>query len=215
MNKTIGCIASIPEREHLLEKVIDSVVYQVDHLYVYLNGYKSVPSFLNRYWVTPILSDNSHWASAKMLQVDWHKWYYFCFDDDLEYPKDYVTVMKYWIDIYRWSGVVSCHGSVFDGDEARVSWFWDDEFNPVRVDLCWTGVCAFHTDWVKPTMDIFAEKNKVDLQLGVYCKQEWIPMYVIPHRWDRLTILDPKEETPSLWSKTNWQEILSRWNSHV
>ncbi len=41
---TVG-IASIPTRERGLYKTVQSLANQVDHIFVYLNGYKDKPSW--------------------------------------------------------------------------------------------------------------------------------------------------------------------------
>ena len=41
--KTIGAMATIPEREHVLPHSVASILPQVDELFVYLNGFEHTP----------------------------------------------------------------------------------------------------------------------------------------------------------------------------
>ena len=44
-DRCIGGMATIPERVDALQKTLDSVLDQFDHLYIYLNSFPSIPSF--------------------------------------------------------------------------------------------------------------------------------------------------------------------------
>src|SRR5690606_1026085 len=90
-----------------------SIVDQVDRLYVYLNGYESVPAYLNSDKITVYRSDD-HGDIAdngKFFGLRNHRsGVFFAMDDDLVYPQDYVARMIEALDSIDHAGVVGVHG---------------------------------------------------------------------------------------------------------
>ena len=108
-------IASIPERENMLQVVVNSLINQVDQLNVMLNGYKDAPIFLKQlefhtdklnYYAT----DNETGDAAKFFRVEQAKGLFFTCDDDIQYPPDYVQVMKKKLKEYDNKVILTNHG---------------------------------------------------------------------------------------------------------
>ena len=82
----IANIATIPEREQLLEKTVNSLKNQVDIIFICLNGHAKIPNFLiGSKNIIIQLSDNKKgdagkfwlYCTANLQIADW----FFCDDD--------------------------------------------------------------------------------------------------------------------------------------
>src|SRR5688500_13625155 len=99
MQNKIGGMATIPQREDSLPKVIACLSKQVDDLFLYLNRYKKIPKILAKFPnVHPILGTNHYGdmnANGKMYFLKYVKPHSYCFtfDDDIVFPSDYVSYM--------------------------------------------------------------------------------------------------------------------------
>lgn len=117
-NSICAAIASYPERELLLRDAVNSLLPQVDHLFVYLNNYRAVPDYLIS---SPfarklhyILDTNStRRASAKFFWLDKHPGYWLICDDDIIYPSDYASVMQEKFHAHGARRLVGAHGTIF------------------------------------------------------------------------------------------------------
>lgn len=147
-------MASIPSRVDVLRITVDSILPQVDHLFVYLNGFDWVPEFLASEKITVFRSseygdyrDNSKYFGLRCLEEEG---YFFSIDDDIEYPSDYVSEMVAAIERYDRSAIVGVHGVIY-GAGSRL--FLDRAVlhfrNPLEADVpvsaLGTGTTAFHT----------------------------------------------------------------------
>ena len=100
-------LASIPDRQAQLKKTVMSLLIQCDKMNVALNGYKEIPSFLNRNnKISAYLSDNSMGDAEKFRNIG--EGYNFTCDDDLIYPGNYIQTLINKIDQYKC--IISCHG---------------------------------------------------------------------------------------------------------
>lgn len=184
MNKEkIYCgIASFPAREKSLEKVIQSILPQVDHLFVYLNEYATIPSFLlNNPAITVYQSQN---CSGDLGDVG--KFYYlhanpdlsgYCLtiDDDLIYAPGYVDLMISTIEKYNRKNIVSCHGRRFHSYPLKS--LYKDPYiganctkgNKEDIDVHFggTGVMAFHSDTIRFNLSDFTYINMADVFVGI------------------------------------------------
>ncbi len=181
-------IASLPERADTLEKTVDSLIDQVDMVFVALNNYEKVPSFLeNNRKIVSILMDNTLGASAKFYDADKRSGYVFTCDDDLVYPQGYVSYM---IDaIKRHGGIVSLLGKRYD--DRPISSYRKGyttiyrALKPVSVDaevhVGGTGVMAYHTDSFTADIDMFKRKNMVDLFIAKAAHEQGVTITSIAH----------------------------------
>lgn len=227
VDKVVVWIATIPEREMFLEKTIASLIDQVDEINVGLNNYKYVPEYLlNNPKIRPVLLDNKRWDAAKYFFVHEYQWYYFTCDDDLAYPPDYVSTMikrinKLWKDkcivSVHWHHFKKLMGNVDVHRDMQHYYYFNDLISDVAIPahIIGTGVAAYHTDALLLHYQDFAEPNKADEQMAVITRIQWVQPYIIPHKWNRVTNLDPNEDTPALWRKTNWERRLHRYQRNL
>ena len=85
-------MATIPDRLDIACKAVESVYDQADEVRVYLNNFKEIPKeFIDDKIKTYRGKDLN--ASGKLYNALNKDEYYFCIDDDLEYPNDYKDYM--------------------------------------------------------------------------------------------------------------------------
>ena len=205
-------IASIPERENILQIAVNSLINQVDKINIMLNGHKDVPIFLKQLeFHTDKLNyyamNNSTGDAAKFFQVEKVKGYFFSCDDDIQYPPDYVRVMIAKLQQYDNKIILTNHGRVMN--EKPVSSIYTDRksthhtFMEVKedteVDIGGTGVMAFHTDYFKPIYKHFLRANMADIWIAKFAKEQGLKIIVNPHHDRWLIPLDLNPNLSSIW----------------
>lgn len=113
----IGGMASIPSRAHTLGKVLERIVPQVERLHLFLHGYESIPPEARHARIVPVLAprDHPYRTSGRLygLGVERHPSLYFCFDDDILYPADYVERLARALVRHEGNAVVGFHAHNF------------------------------------------------------------------------------------------------------
>lgn len=185
---TVVGMATIPERINTLELVISSLSRQADRIELALNGFSEAPSFLNKYPnVYPHLTSNVMGDANKFLNVDkFPNAYYFSCDDDIVYPKDYVS--KYIRSIKKLRGLVTIHGSNINGKV--YSYYRDKQMKAhclmksreVRVHIPGSGVSAFDTTQFKVRYKSFKKANMADIFLAIQAQEQGIKCVSIFHK---------------------------------
>jgi hypothetical protein len=173
-----AAVASIPLRAAHLQAVVKAILPQVDRLYIFLNGYESVP---------PFLQDNPTVHVVQSLSVgdfrDNGKFYflrdpptdafYFTLDDDIAYPPDYVRTLLLKIEQYQRRAVVGVHGVVFSDplqsffSNRRVLQFDKELQADQSVNLLGTGTVAFHRGAINLSFEYFGQPGMPDLWLAI------------------------------------------------
>ena len=180
-------LASIPSRSALLQRVVASLLPQVDLLRVYLNGYADVPGFLSSEKILVRRSQDygDLGATAKFFWCHKAEGYQLICDDDILYPSDYARQMILALNRYRNKAVVGVHAVTLK-DKVR-SYFRDrtvvsmaeallsDQF----VHLVGTGTVAYHADVGKLSLDTFEVTNMTDIWFGLWCQQKRLPVVAV------------------------------------
>jgi hypothetical protein len=197
-------IASLPEREEQLKKTVASIIDQVDVVNICLNNYDHNP-FRGVQKVNAILSDNRYTDAGKFLFAESFNGYYLTLDDDLEVGETYVKDMIEAIDNF---GVVSHHGRTFPTFPIE-SYYKSKSYRYRCLDgvsynepcqIIGSGVCGFHTDTVRPPMDIFKTGCMADIYFSIYCHSLGLDTWVLAHEKGYIKYLDiPAEET--IWGQ--------------
>ena len=112
---TIAAIATMPERLHLLEKVILSLRSQVDIIQVYLNNFETIPTFLaseEALLSRDALGDIGD--AGKFFWFDKEEYdYYLTVDDDLLYPENYVSTLIHEFEKRHKKAIIGVRGFLF------------------------------------------------------------------------------------------------------
>ena len=192
-NMVVAGVASLLERKDALKDTVESILPQVDKLIVYQNGYKEKFDFLNhrKIEIFSSLDTNIDMGDAgKFYRVDhYQNCYYFSIDDDLIYSSDYISVMIDALKKYENRIIVTCHGRIFKPnpksyykDNLSVYRCLDDVASEDFIHFGGTGVMAFHTGTVKINFGYFKAPNMADIWLGLYARENNIPIKIIPHK---------------------------------
>jgi hypothetical protein len=194
MKKSI-CIASIPERQDMLKKTVESLKGQYDNLYVALNNYPEIPSFLKNAEVVQL--DNSMGDAGKFWFTEHLDGYIFTCDDDLIYPPDYV---KYMIKgIVKYKCPVTLHGKTYPrpfksfGDTMANYRCLDTVDSDGRVDVGGTGVMAWHTADLKIKYSDIQSKNMADCWFAKAAHEQGVRIMCLAHKQGSLLDQRPVE----------------------
>lgn len=183
-----ACLASYPPRQDKLKEVVNALLPQVDRLFVYLNEYDEVPSFLQHSRITVELGgkernlrDNGKFFFAAKAPPG----YVLTVDDDIVYPPDYVQALVRKIEFYERRAVVGVHGTIFAKPirsyfRGRTLYHFELPLeHDVVVNQLGTGTVAFHTELLRPDFDAFKTTGMADVWLALQCKAARAPMIAI------------------------------------
>jgi hypothetical protein len=189
----IGGMATIPSRAHSLPAALDTIVGQVDTLYLYLDKHDAVPPVLARYPnIVPLLPTDfgHHGGSGKFLGVRLCKRpsFYCCFDDDILYAPSYAEKLVRGVVRYRGRAVVGIHGTVFRApyrSYKRDRWGTNFKrrllFN-TRVDELGTGTVGFHTSFLSFDVKDWPYDHMADLDLALEADRRGLPLIALRRR---------------------------------
>jgi tetratricopeptide (TPR) repeat protein len=192
-NMIVCGVATLPERQNALKDTVESILPQVDKLIIYQNGYKEKFDFLNDDKIEIISSLDTQidmGDAGKFYRIENHEnCYYFSIDDDLIYPSDYVSTLLKTLKKYDYRVIATCHGRVLKPNpksyykDAKLMYrclgnVESEEF----VHFGGTGVMAFHTSTVKINFKYFKTSNMADIWMGLYARENNIPILVVPHK---------------------------------
>jgi len=191
--KRVGAMATFPPRQEALKASVTSILPQLDELIIYLNNYKEVPDFLKNPKIRAVLGakaegdlrDNGKFYD---LPSDENS-YIFTFDDDLQYPQNYVSHLIHQIELLGRSCIVGLHGVIFPKGEfsslkERTVYHFSHEASGVFVDLLGTGTTAWHSSTFKPSLKDFHTKGVADLWFAVAAAQKEVPLFSVPRQRD-------------------------------
>ena len=205
-------IASIPSREKMLQRTIESLIYQVDKIHVYLDEYNNVPEFLNNPKIKVYrsldmeLSWNDFGKFFSIIQGplrDNKSIYFFACDDDLLYPGDYVYQMINHIENNNRKAIIGLHGILLNDKvknyykDRRTIGCLQTSISNQFVDLLGTGAMAFHSTTIDFSKNRFPNiieyRNMADIHIGFMCQVHNIPMLCVKHEGNWLTYMEPEE----------------------
>lgn len=194
-------IASISRRSGNLKLTLTSLYNQFDHIFVYLNGYDTVPDWLDQPKITVFRSQDylDLNATGKVYCAQYvDKGYYFTLDDDFIYPCNYVAHMVDTLKKYG-NAVAACvHGSIFppliDYYYLRTSIFqYQQSLDTDRyVCLPGTGSLAVAAGRLPLHLANFLPQVMVDLTFAILLKSYGIPLISVrrPTNWMQNTDRD-------------------------
>ena len=182
-------LTGYPDRISALQKTIDSLIFQVDTLHVFLNGFDHVPDFLDhdKIFVTRsqdfgLLDENGKYYWTGDLSG-----YHFICSDKLIYPSDYVASMIMKIEQHQRIAVISAGGyhlnipfTDFETSADHVSetaGVPDDTEVPIINDLA----VAFHSSSLAVSRHLFYQPELSGLWLSVIGQEQQVPFLCISH----------------------------------
>lgn len=192
----IASLATIPGREAQLKKTVESLLPQVDRIYIALNGKVDYRPKDQR--VHLIFSDNSKGDAAKfffMQQLDGienliasEPSYLYTCDDDIIYNAGYCDKMEEGCKKYP-NSIVTIHGRYVK--QGRIKNYHScyeyrmrcrfDENKDRRIHIPGTGVMCMPANITRPTMADFKHKNMADIWMGIFCQKFAINIMGLAH----------------------------------
>lgn len=193
-DKVFAGVASFPAREYSLKETVDSILDQVDHLYVYLNDYEKVPHYLKHEKITVFRSQDEACGDisdiGKFYAVDEVSGYFITLDDDLIYPANYVDRLLVGIEKYKRNAVCTFHGrrfsafpvdSYYRGKTRHVCRCLGTQESDQEIHFGGTGVMGFHTDTLNVDLSEFKHCSMADIWMGIICAKQNIPIVSLSH----------------------------------
>jgi len=203
--RLVAGMATMPSRAEVFPTAFQSIIGQVDRLYLYLDGFDAIPELVrDNPKVVSILSRDEPdlGCDGKFLGV--HREPEPCFyagvDDDILYPPDFTErLSRELIDLRRRAvvGVHACRlhqeiGSYLN--DRDVFDFRAAVRERVEVDAIGTGTLMFDTGFLKPNPRRWTQKNITDLQLAIEAAKNKVPMYRLATKAKFLRALDSRQD---------------------
>lgn len=202
-------IASMPEREKMLEISLRSLLPQVDKANVMLTRYEpgNIPHFLNDSRVRVFHHDNSLEDGSRFLFADRNEEFTLIADDDIEYPENFVQYLLGKWQAYR--GIVGIMGKnlkprpiqSYYKDEIIHYKAFGDVLNDVEVEVI--GCCGilYHANQVRLGAPDMICPN-TDIVVSAWAKRRGVTLTVCAHAADYLRNLMPMApNAPSIFGK--------------
>jgi hypothetical protein len=198
-------------RADVLELAVASIAPQVDFLQIYLNDYKTIPSFLRKYEpkCKAILGRLALGDIGPFGKFYHHQEprcdYILTVDDDFIYPPDYVEKSTQAVQRYGGKALISFHGiimperaiSMEPRDAPRVM---GTHNIPQDVPVNWlgTGMMSYDASRLCISNEILGQDRLVDPCLAIWAQQNRVPMVVAAHAGDWVTPLEMKSKGKKL-----------------
>ncbi|WP_339730085.1 glycosyltransferase [uncultured Gimesia sp.] len=207
-SKVYACMTTIPRRIYALEKAVDSLLPQVDQLYIHLNDFHYVPDFLKDPRIQLVFGTNELMSCPKFLWADKLNGYVLTCDDDFIFPPDYVAKMIEGIDRHKcW---ICAHGSKLDEQPIenyyRNRTVYDGKGEvkqDIYVDVPGTGLSGFHTDDIRISMDDINLPGMEDIAAYIHTYNHSYKVVVIAHP-DKWLVASTHGNDKGLWGESRF-----------
>ena len=196
--KITANMATMPQRMDTAFLAIESIYHQVDIIRLYLNNFEEIPiEYRDR--KIEIYQGEDLKSSGKLFNALNSNEYYFCIDDDIVYPKNYVHDAIKKLNEYDDDIIVSHHGRIFK-DEIK-SYFkcykTRYQFNQIVekdtfVDVIGNGVSAWNTNNIKIDYKKFKYLYMDDICVSIQAHEQGKKRLVMAHPIRYLRPLKPK-----------------------
>lgn len=215
-----GCMCTIPSRKNVLIKAFRSVICQVDKLFIYPDKYEEeLPPEVKNHEKVVVLSTKEYpnlGAGGKFLPlfsgmidnvID--KVLYFTFDDDIEYPKEYVHALAKSLKERDFHCVVGIHGTILNENfenykkDRTIFHFRKELIASNHVDVIGTGTVAFKASLLRDKFhatDVYP--YMIDIALARVCRRNSLPVICLEREEGWLADLSREVEDDkfSIWN---------------
>lgn len=183
-------MATFPARRKCSLEAIESIYDQVDVLRIYLNEYDVVPTEYQRDKIEVVCGPKDLKSSGKVLWAKQPNQYYFCVDDDILYPPDYVERTLRKLDSYNNNAIVSYHGRKFKNNRKVSNYFKgyqeyyhfkEEKVADSDVEVIGNGVSCWNTNNVTIDLEQFSLLYMDDIFVSLQANQQGIRRIVLEH----------------------------------
>jgi len=207
----IAAIATLASRLTTFQKVLPIIHAQVDHVFVYLDGYSTIPSFLENFdRVTARRAEdvgNLHCSSRFLcLQELRTPTVVAIVDDDIIYPPDYIDRMTGALQRVEGKAIVGVHGRIFMPPhqsyvrDVLTFHFTHQLARPCHVHELGTGTCAFASSYFRIDPREWDRHDMDDVAIAIDAQRQGLPRIAIarPAGWLRP---GAESQSDSLWNR--------------
>lgn len=198
----------MPSRQATAPEAIESVLPQVDRLWLFLDRFDSVPSFAEDDRIHVLRSQDlgDLRGNGKLLPValESEPCTFFGADDDVRYPADYCATLEKHLARYRGKAVVGVHAAVLRsplasyGRDLKVLHRRADQARAEGVDLLGSDSFAFATPTLRFDVRAWEDVNMLDLSFARVARERAVPLVKIPRPSHWVTALD-ENQADSIW----------------
>lgn len=190
---------------------IQSILPQVERLYLTLNGFHHIPPELDHPKIhckcEPLNIGDIGKFAVVPIQADFDL--YLSLDDDLHYPPGYVLNMTHHLHP-KWDLVLTHHGTQLNNLQGSFVTIknnnpkvrcTDQNTDLMPVDLPGTGCCAYPASlYRRMQAEMMQGRNCADMLVGKWCKDNDIAILALPHKRDWIRHVD--HNGPNIWDQT-------------
>lgn len=204
-------MATIPEREAVLEKVLKPLYDKVDEIRIVFNNYQKIPDWIFTYKkIKPLLNTPDKYTSnAVWLLIKDIEGYVFTCDDDILYPDNYVEHLVQKMKEYNNETVLTLYGEIakrpfIDYCPGRYAiGFFRAEEKDTPVDITGVGCSVFHTSMIKPSIEDFPDMYSRDIWFSIFVHKRKMPIIRIKseERWVNFCKTEGSPEITWIWRK--------------
>jgi hypothetical protein len=186
----IAGMATMPSRSHTLPAALTSILPQVDRLYVFFDKFAAVPEAFAHHPKIVSLLPAQHGeiaGSGKFLGARLHPnpCLYFCCDDDILYPANYVEVLTRALQRNFLRAVVGVHGAFFQPPyrsyrtDRNIFHFSGALVVDSLCDLLGSGTIAFYTGSLRLDVHTWPYHDMDDLMVAIEAVKQGLPRIAI------------------------------------
>ena len=203
-------LASIPSRENSLKQVVESLLPQVVGLGVYLNGWEKVPSFLNNPKIQVARSQDQGDVrdNGKFFFIDkTAATYYATVDDDIDYPKDYISTLVSHQRTLGGTYAVGVHAAVYPTPIKKLlrqRHLWHFAFEApslLPVDMLGTGTLLFQRAYWQLDYSEIKNPGMADVWFAVAAKKRDFGLWVVPRDQSWLKPIEQEDPEENLFNE--------------
>ncbi|WP_125468892.1 hypothetical protein [Methylomagnum ishizawai] len=201
MNPPIyAALSSIPGREDMLSQVVASILPQVDHLYLCLDGHREPPDFLRGPGHDKITLKFSQrgYPKAKFAMIESiEEGIILSIDDDIAYPEDYAKTLVAGLRKYPGPTICGFHGHLFTDtpdftDVSKIISYQRTLKKDTYVHAVGSGIAAWDARYCKVKAEHFPFSAGADSQLAVLGQKNRWPFVLLSHTAKWLVPLWPE-----------------------
>lgn len=198
-------MATMPSREATFRRALGNILPQVDRLFVFFDKRDSVPAYVANFpKIVPLLPSQygELCGDGKFLgaQLMAKPCLYFCFDDDILYPKAYVELAALALERHELGAIVGLHATRFKPPygsyrEHRDILHFAQPFKAdATVDEIGTGTMSFFTGSFRPDPTGWPHHTMADLMTAIDAVRQRVPRIAIRRPAGFLTPLEEQQE---------------------
>lgn len=219
--KTTINMATVPERLSAALKAINSLYDQTPLIRLYLNNFKDIPQEFKDDKIS-IAQGKDLKSSGKLFWAKTPNEHYFCVDDDILYPSDYIKYSLAKLREYNDNVIISYHGRKFDKNKKIQNYFTDrlQYFNfknavmkDTPVEVIGNGVSCWNTNNIQIDLDKFRYLYMDDILVSGQAAAQGKNRIVVAHKAGYLKPI--KTANTALYDKykTNAKTQTNMYNS--